>query len=281
MAIPAEELKARLAGQRWTAYNIRLTPEITTMPGTPDFMETHLHWLAIRRLLRALYGGSLEGLRVADLGCLEGGFSLALAQMGAEVVGVEARTQNIDKCRLLEEHFALPNLRFAQADVKEFDVSSFGTFDVVLALGILYHLEDPVGWLRQVAGATRSVLYVDTHFAPVDDSALERLEPGLRSLGGLERRSDGGWEYTGRWFHEYDTEAQRDEMLWASWSNPDSFWLTRKSLIELLIRCGFDSVLEQHEHAVHWMERFATSFPRLLCVGLRSQAIAEHRRPSR
>ena len=281
MAIPPEELKARLAGQKWTAYNIRLTPEITTLPGTPDFMETHLHWLAIRRLLGALYGGRLEGLRVADLGCLEGGFSLALAQMGAEVVGVEARTANFEKCRLLQDHFRLPNLRFVQADVKEFDRPRFGSFDIVLALGILYHLEDPVGWLRQVAGATTAVLYVDTHFAPVDDSALECLEPGLRSLGRLETHVQGGLEYSGRWFHEYDTDSERDEMLWASYSNPDSFWLTKKSLIELLMRCGFDSVLEHHEHAVYWMERLATSFPRWLCVGLRSQAIADRRPPSR
>lgn len=274
MAIPAEELRARLAGQDWTAYNIRLTPEITTRPGTPDFMETHLHWLAIRRLLSALYGGRFDRLRVADLGCLEGGFSLALAQLGAEVTGVEARPDNIAKCRLIEEHFALPNLRFVQADVKEFRTSTFGTFDVVLALGILYHLDDPVGWLRQVADATTAVLYVDTHFAPAHDSGLECLEPGLRSLGALVRRSEGGWEYEGRWFHEYDSEEHRDRMPWASYSNPDSFWLTKASLINLLLRCGFDSVLEHHEHAVHWMERFATSFPRWMCVGLRSRALA-------
>ena len=99
---------------------------------------------------------------MADLGCLEGGFSLAFAQLGAEVVAIEARAENFEKCRLVQEHFGLPNLRFVQGDVKDFDRARYGDFDVVLALGILYHLDDPVAWLRQVAGATRAVLYVET-----------------------------------------------------------------------------------------------------------------------
>lgn len=271
--MPDPALPERVSALRWTAHNIRLTPEICTLPGAPDFVETNLHWRAIRRLLSMVYGGRLAGLRVADLGCLEGGFSLALAQLGADVTGVEARPENIAKCRVLEDHFALPNLRFVQADVKDFETERFGSFDVVLALGILYHLEDPVGWLGQVSRATRAVLYVDTHYAPADDAAMAVLEPGLRSLGALETRADGDWDYEGRWFHEYDNEEQRDGMPWASFSNPDSFWLTKKSLVRLLIRCGFDSVLEHHEHGIYWWDRNTTAFPRWMCVGLRSAAL--------
>jgi SAM-dependent methyltransferase len=268
-----EELKSRLAEQQWTAYNIRLSDAVTTMPGTPAF-ETNVHWLAIRRMLTLLYGGRLDGVRVADLGCLEGGFSLALAQLGAEVTGVEARAQNFAKCRLLQDHFGLPKLRYVQADVKDFQAWRSDEYDVVLALGILYHLEDPVGWLRELAASTRAVLYVDTHFAPNDDGALARLEPGLRFLGPLETRRDGGWEYQGRSFHEYDTPEQRDGMLWASYSNADSFWLTKKSLMLLLLRCGFDSVLEHHDASAFWMDRFMTSFPRCLTLGLKTRALA-------
>jgi SAM-dependent methyltransferase len=273
MALDPAEIRDRLAAQRWTAHNVRLTPEIVTIPGAPELSATNLHWKAIERFLKALYRGRLEGLRAADLGCNEGGFALALAQQGAEVVGVEARADNIAKCRLLADHFALPNLRFEQADVKGFSRAAYGRFDVVLALGILYHLDDPVAWLRQVAEATGAVLYVDTHFAPVDDAALDALEPGLLgALGPMARRTSAGWEHEGRWFHEYDTEAQREGMPWASFSNADSFWLTRQSLFRTLHHCGFDAVLEQHEHAMRWLDRFTTSFPRLMAVGLKTAA---------
>ena len=120
MPLDPAEIRQRLATQRWTAHNVRLTPEITTIPGAPELVATNLHWRAIERFLKALHRGRLAGLRAADLGCNEGGFALALARQGVEVVGIEARADNIEKCRLLADHFALPNLRFVQADVKTF-----------------------------------------------------------------------------------------------------------------------------------------------------------------
>ena len=273
MALDPAELRARLAGQRWTAHNIRLTADLTTIDGLPDFATTNLHWLAIERLLATLFHGRLEGLRVADLGCNEGGFSLALAQRGAEVVGMEAREENVAKCRLLADHFALPKLRFVQGDVKELRAETHGAFDVVLALGILYHLDDPVGWLQQVTAATRAVVFIDTHFAPPEGADLGALEPGLAGrLGPVETRSAEGWDYDGRWFHEYDGEAERDAMPWASFSNPDSFWLTKRSLLRAVHRAGFDAVLEQHEHNMRWLDRFTLSFPRCMVVGIKTAA---------
>ncbi len=273
MALDPAELRARLAGQRWTAHNIRLAPDLGTIDGVPDFVSTNLHWLAIERFLSALFHGRLEGLRVADLGCNEGGFSLALAQRGAEVVGMEARADNVAKCRLLADHFAQPKLTFLQGDVKEFRRETHGLFDVVLGLGILYHLDDPVGWLGRVAAATRAVLYLDTHFAPPGGADLGALEEGIAGrLGPLETRSDDGWDYDGRWFHEYDAEAQRDAMPWASWSNPDSFWLSKRSLLRAVHRAGFDAVIEQHEHGMRWLDRYSLAFPRCMVVGIKTAA---------
>jgi SAM-dependent methyltransferase len=271
--LPPDLLRKRLALQRWTAHNLRLTPDIATLPDQPDFLTTNVYLLAIQRFLGALFRGQLTGLRVADLGCLEGGFALAFAQLGAEVVAIEARAENFEKCLLVQEHFGLPNLRFVQGDVKDFDRERYGEFDVVLALGILYHLDDPVAWLRQIAGATRAVLYVETHFAPAAEAGLAGIDPRLRELGPCERRSFEGWDYDGRQFLEYRTVAERDAMPWASYSNPSSFWLTRQSLFLALRRAGFDVVLEQHEHLAHRYEFFQTTYPRLLCVALKTTAL--------
>jgi SAM-dependent methyltransferase len=272
--LPPDVLRDRLARQRWTAHNLQLTPDVVTLPGQPDFLTTNAHLLAIQRFLRALFRGPIASVRIADLGCLEGGFSLALAQLGAEVVGVEARADNFEKCRLVQEHFDLPHLRFVHGDVKDFDRGRYGEFDVVLALGILYHLDDPVAWLRQVSGATRAVLYVETHFAPSASAGLEGLDPRLRELGRCERRQSADREYEGRWFLEYRTIAERDAMPWASYSNPRSFWLTRRSLFLALGWAGFDIVLEQQEHLAVRYDFFQTTYPRLTCVALKSQALA-------
>lgn len=139
MSLSNEELRKRLAAQEWTAHNIRLNSDITTMPGKPDFMETDLRLKAILRALSFSYREQLSGLRVADLGCLEGGFTLAMAKEGMDVVGLEARQMNLDKCLLLKEHLDLSQLEFRLDDVKNFKREKYGRFDVVLALGIFYH----------------------------------------------------------------------------------------------------------------------------------------------
>jgi 2-polyprenyl-3-methyl-5-hydroxy-6-metoxy-1,4-benzoquinol methylase len=46
---------------------------------------------------------SLSGKRILDLGCLEGGYSVAFAQFGAqEVIGIEARQTNLDCAEFLK-----------------------------------------------------------------------------------------------------------------------------------------------------------------------------------
>lgn len=159
----------------------------------------------------------------------------------------------------------------------------YGTFDVVLALGILYHLDDPVGWLRRVASLARRVLFIDTHYAPDDETAAAAVRPGLRQrLGPLQQIELDDVTVTGRWFDEWSSEEERDHRPWTSWSNPRSLWLTKESLANAVRHGGFDCVLEQYDH---WMDRYAVftgEYPRTMFVGLRSgstPAIArsEHR----
>ena len=249
MPLSNAELRLKLAHQTWTAHNIRLSPEVTTMPEKPDFMETDLRLKAILRALTFVYRGQLAGLRVADLGCLEGGFALAMAQHGMSVLGIEARQMNLNKALLLKEHFDLPQLEFQLDDVKNFTRERFGEFDVVLALGILYHLNDPVGWLHQVSQATRRILIVESHYAPADEGALKLLDPALRHLGPLVQVTNNDFNYEGRWFFEFDANADREVMPWASYSNNQSFWLTKESLLQSISRAGFDLVFEQHDYS--------------------------------
>src|SRR5678816_2267610 len=132
-----EFLISRIAENPWTAHNVRLSPNVLTKPDAPEFLESDPRLLAILRLLSVLHGPSLAGKRVVDLGCLEGGFSLAMAQRGATVLGVDARERNLAKAKLLRDHFGLSNLDFIEADVNDFTRERFGTFDIVLALGII------------------------------------------------------------------------------------------------------------------------------------------------
>lgn len=277
MALSSDELRRRLAAQEWTGHNIRLNSDISTMPGRSDFMETDRRLKAILRALSFFYRGQFNGLRVADLGCLEGGFALAMAQEGMDVLGIEARQMNLDKSLLLKEYFDLPQLEFRLDDVKNFSRENFGTFDVVLALGIFYHLNDPVAWLQQVAEATRGVLVIESHYAPADNRALKLLDPRLK-LGPLVQESINGFPFTGRWFFEFEPHADREVMPWASYSNNRSFWLTKESLLRAALRAGFDLVFEQHDYSAERYQFHTSVHSRGLFLAIKPDGVTDARR---
>ena len=99
--------------------------------------------------------------RVADLGCLEGGFALTFAQAGYEVVGIEGRRSNIERCQFLASAFRLPQLSYTHEDVR--NVAAYGRFDAIFCAGLLYHLDQPVAFLRLLGSLTERLLMVQTH----------------------------------------------------------------------------------------------------------------------
>lgn len=61
------------------------------------------------------------------------------------------------------------------------DPMRFGAFDVVLYLGVLYHMEDPLGALRRVAASTRDLAVISTQAcvtSDLEDRALVEFYPG-------------------------------------------------------------------------------------------------------
>jgi tRNA (mo5U34)-methyltransferase len=59
-------------------------------------------------------------------------------------------------------------------DFMSMDLEALGTFDLVLFLGVLYHMEDPLGAMRRVASLTREVAIIETHAVVVP--GCEHLE---------------------------------------------------------------------------------------------------------
>lgn len=216
----------------FTAHRIELAPGRFTMDGGDDAADN-----LRTRLVLARHGGSLRGVRVLDLGCLEGGYTAAFARAGAkEALGLDARELNIARCELVQRELGLRNLRFEVADVRELSADRQGTFDCVFASGILYHVEDPFQVVSGIADVCSGWALIDTHVA----------EPEGVHTEPLETRTWRGREYMGGVYTEYPDETPAeviaDQSLWSSYMNPRSFWLTERSLIDLLHETGFEYV---------------------------------------
>jgi SAM-dependent methyltransferase len=104
----------------------------------------------IEPVVRAALANAEPTVRVLDLGCNEGLFAhLALAWGAAYVLACDIREVNIRRATAIRDHYGVPpaSLEFRCADALALDPAN-GQFDLVLALGLIYHLEDPVGALR-------------------------------------------------------------------------------------------------------------------------------------
>jgi 2-polyprenyl-3-methyl-5-hydroxy-6-metoxy-1,4-benzoquinol methylase len=221
----------------WTGHNIHLGGGVYTIGE-----QVRVDDVVARRILQAatdVLGRPLAGARVLDLGCLEGLYAIEFARHGADVLGVEVREANIAKARFAKETLGIDNLEFVKDDVRNLSSERYGSFDVVLCLGILYHLDAPdlFRFVHQMADVTRRCLIIDTHISHTAKISI----------------AHEGKEYWGRFFNEHPPEAtaeEKEKAVWASIDNPRSVWLTRESLYDLLAHAGFTSVYECHNPPV-------------------------------
>ena len=115
--------------------------------------------------LVGLFGGSLAGKRVLDLGCNAGFWSLCAAEAGCEfVLGVDGRQMHVDQAGLVFRAKGIEEDRydFVAGNIFETDLRQFGTFDIVLCLGLMYHVGKPLELMERIDGVGEDVLVVDT-----------------------------------------------------------------------------------------------------------------------
>ncbi len=80
-------------------------------------------------------------VRVLDLGCAQGFFSLNLAKEGAEVVGIDYLSENIDICNALAAENHGFDATFRTDRIEDVITSiSDGQYDLVLGLSVFHHI---------------------------------------------------------------------------------------------------------------------------------------------
>jgi tRNA (mo5U34)-methyltransferase len=160
--------------------------------------------------------GDLSGRSVLDIGGIDGAYAFLAERAGANPVGVLDHylwaTDADHYARIYHQHVdagetppaphesgawhpdTLParwrfdtagqalgsSVRALPFDFMDCDLLRVGVWDVVLYLGVLYHMVDPVGALRRVAAVTREQAIIETEamFIRGHAEALWRFFPG-------------------------------------------------------------------------------------------------------
>jgi len=160
MAKDAEEAQRLIEAHPHWYHQIEVAPGVVT----PGILDSQM-------VLEALQlPESLEGMRVLDIGARDGFFSFECERRGAaEVVAIDYLTPEETGFPIVRELVG-SQVEMRQANVYDLTPEEFGCFDLILFLGVLYHLRDPMLALDRIAEIATGSVIVETH--AIDDAVL-------------------------------------------------------------------------------------------------------------
>ena len=161
-------LPREVAAHRGWYHRIELAPGLIT-PGTHDSAA------GLARLDALGLPRSCGGLRVLDVGCRDGFYAFELERRGAEVVGLDYADPEVTGFSIAARALG-SRVRYVVANVYDLDPAEHGRFDLVLFLGVLYHLRNPLLALDRIRDVlpARGTLFVETQLTTRPDAARSK-----------------------------------------------------------------------------------------------------------
>ena len=139
------------------------------MAGNFVFDQPHYHALntarevTLRQLLESLRK-ELELHNAVDVGCGLGHFAIFLRNLGFDVLALDGRQENVNEAKR-----RAPEIEFRMSNAEDKEIQAFGKFDLVLCLGLLYHLENPFVAVRNLFALTGKVAVLEGVCVPGDE----------------------------------------------------------------------------------------------------------------
>jgi tRNA (mo5U34)-methyltransferase len=145
-------------------HRIEVAPGLVT-PGINDSS----------RSLEALHlTEDLRGVTVLDIGTRDGFFAFESERRGADVLAVDYLPATATGFSIAAQLLG-SRVRYLQENIYNLRPEAIGTFDVVLMLGLLYHLPDLLRAFSTVRTLCRSELYLESHVCDDDYPELASL----------------------------------------------------------------------------------------------------------
>jgi len=154
-----KQITALIGEVKFWYHQIELAPGVIT-PGINDSAKVLDNLDALGLPKKA------EALRVLDIGCRDGYFAFEMERRGAEVIGIDyapSRTTGFDTAAKIFES----KVPYIVENVYNLTPEAYGTFDIVLFLGVIYHLRNPLLALDKIRAVVRpqGTLFVESVIA--------------------------------------------------------------------------------------------------------------------
>jgi tRNA (mo5U34)-methyltransferase len=230
-----EELAERIAALAPWFHNMKLGG-IWTAPD--HFLGDYPH-AKFRRFAPHL-PEDLSGKSVLDIGCNAGFYSMEMKRRGAQrVLGIDCDDRYLAQARLAGETLGYDNIEFRNLSV--YDVGALGErFDVVIFMGVLYHLRHPLLALD----------LIHEHVAG-DMLIFQSMQRGSRQV--LELEQDYDFNETEHFFESGYPKLHFIEREYAhDWTN---WWVPNRACAEALLRAAGFAIETRAEDEVYICRR--------------------------
>lgn len=116
-----------------------------------------------------LVGGSLQSRSVLEIGCNAGFWTIQCRRAGAaSVLGVDTSEKNVAQAGFIRDVIGLEGIEYRLGNAYSVSRATLGEFDLVLFLGLLYHIDKPIEALERLYDVTKRWAVVDTTLARSD-----------------------------------------------------------------------------------------------------------------
>ncbi|HUY65095.1 MAG TPA: class I SAM-dependent methyltransferase [Acidimicrobiales bacterium] len=239
--MPGPDSAVGLFAGQWSS---RLPPpyEDLTGAGADLFEDGRITWAASQF-------GNLRDMRVLELGPLEGGHSYMLDRMGvAEVTAIEANRRAYLRCLVVKEVLGMPAAHFLCGDFMAYlrdAVSRGDRWDLCLAVGVLYHQQDPVA-LLELACSVSDRLLLWSHY--YDGAILGRRPELAANFPSSRSQTTAGFTHT---LHRHEYGASLGWQGFCGGLDTWTTWMTRADIFGALEHFGFEvtaTAFDDHDH---------------------------------
>jgi ubiquinone/menaquinone biosynthesis C-methylase UbiE len=223
----AHPLERDVLAQKWF-YRYTLPSGRVTDIYVTDEVE-HIHQTRRDMMmaeLAPLFAENPGSLTAIDVASHQGWFSLELARHCKSVLGIEYQPRHVASSTLIAQCLGVTNARFVEGNIETMAPHTHEPADIVINLGLMYNLENPIGALRRCREMTRRVLLIETQTTILD----------------LEGAVDSGHSANTNYMHGYWGLFQGNpENIDGSASNI-VFYPSPKGLVWVLKQLGFARV---------------------------------------
>lgn len=200
------------------------------------FADTRIAW-ALEQF------GSLASARILELGPLEGGHTYMFEQAGAEsILAIEANKLCFLRSLVVKEIVGLKRAHFMLGDFQTWLENTDERYDLIVASGVLYHMQDPLRLLESIAART-DAFFLWTHY--VSEEAMPQHDPRrVAFLGGEETCSFHGVPV--RLYRRSYHGAWRDKSFCGG-THDIHRWIERDDMIAAIRALGFSDIRIAHD----------------------------------